>query len=277
MSWTPSVGPSSDPYLLPYWSPFPWMTFSGHSAIQASTPGDRNSHVPTESQQPHCQLLQDGFFLMSLRRVMKMLPNWWEETTTGNVLLYKPYLERLLLPLKWPIMQTKWAGVHRPFERSNSSFTVLAFSSPPFLPLPPADLVIFFSVSLCVFYWHALRADVSSEAVLPADARRAAAQFLTPVFPLGDLAWTFAWSMHKSRGNTQTHSAGCTPTCGRVPAERNWKPYACMGGEPAGFLFIYLFFMFLIFLPFFSLQRKDKTRWCEAKTVCQLILLFDGI
>lgn len=177
-------------------------------------------------------------------------------------------------------MQTKWAELFCPL-REVTPLLLLFFSHPSLLPAP-TDPVAFFPVSLRVCYWWELRASVFSKA--------ACQQTLSSRQPRLH-CWCcccrrccfipFGWphlnplhNMHKkkekcTRADTQPHA--------KVHRRNRqvWVKGLCVSSGWERSQIVCVFSNVSECYAFFSPHgRKEKCRWCEAMSACQM-MLFD--
>lgn len=157
-------------------------------------------------------------------------------------------------------MQTRWAEC--------VCSAVLLFS---LLLAVPADPLAFFPASLCVFYWWALRAAVFSKAACQQTLSSQQPSLFFSI-PFRQPCWIphtiFTQKTHKCT------NAECLMHTART--RRAWLKALCVsGGWEMSQLELFNVFEFLGF--FLSLWREKKTRYCEARPVCQLISLFGEI
>lgn len=149
-------------------------------------------------------------------------------------------------------MQTTWTELFRPLKEL-PYYSLFSHST---LPLTPSDPVTFFAVSLRVCYWWELRATVFSKAACQQTLSSCSDSLISSaaVFPLGDLDWTPAQYTHERHKSAQIHAN--MHAC----AHGGWVKSLCVSSRWERSQVVY-FFMFLNFLPFFSLWRKEKMMW----------------
>lgn len=178
-------------------------------------------------------------------------------------------------------MQTKWAELFCSL-REVAPLLLLFFSHPSLLPAP-TDPVAFFPVSLRVCYWWELRAAVFSKA--------ACQQTLSSRQPRLH-CWCcccrrcrcfipFRWPhlnplhiMHNEERNAQEQTHSHTQKYTGGTAKYDWKAsvWAVVGrGARLCVCFLNVSECYAFFSPH---GRKEKWRWCEAMSACQM-MLFD--